>query len=225
MVIHSERRVVDDEGVRPAAATGRDGDVGSRAFIRYDSGTESIEHQGRIIRLLGDLDPAARTARVLVEIENPFSLTDDDADPDRPALRDAPLLLGSFVSVQLEGHQDHPVIELPRSALHDGQYIYVASDDDTLHIRDVHVAWRHSETIAISEGIEPGERIITSNLPAPIEGMPLRVETSAVLRGTDDPRHQPDAGDAAIPSDDDLSDHPDLDDAPIDDALLHDEER
>lgn len=76
------------EEVARLAIPGRDGDVGSRAFVHYDSGTETIEHQGRIIRLLGDLDPAARTARVIVEIENPFALSSgeapDDADPDRP---------------------------------------------------------------------------------------------------------------------------------------------
>ena len=44
------------------AIPGRDGDRGSRAFVRHESGQSSVEHEGEIIRLLGDLDPAGSMA-------------------------------------------------------------------------------------------------------------------------------------------------------------------
>lgn len=105
----------------------------------------------------------------------------------------------------------------------------MATDDDTLAIREVQIAWRHSDTIAVSDGISAGDRIITSALPAPIEGMPLRVEPTAVIRGQSDPRRQPDVAPTEpiepTPDDDDLLEHPHLEDESTDlDALeeLHD---
>lgn len=169
------------EAIGRLAIPGRDGDHGSPAYIHYQSGTEAVEHKGRVIRLLGDLDAAGRTAQLLVRVADPFSLSEDkidEPDPDTPALRDAPLLLGSFVSVQLLGDEPRPVIKLPRLALRNGDTVYVATDDDQLEIRDVDIAWRQSDTVAISGGLDDGERIIVSGLAAPVEGMPLSVESA-----------------------------------------------
>ena len=161
------------------AIPGRDGDEGSRAFVYHQSGNDTVRHEGRIIRLLGDLDPAGRTARVLVGVSDPFSLSGEEgeeAEPDMPALRQAPLLLGSFVPVELEGDSSHHVIKLPRMAVHGGNRVYVANSDDELEIREVDVAWSDSETVAVRDNLSHGERVIISRLAAPVNGMPLRVE-------------------------------------------------
>ncbi len=161
------------------AIPGRDGDEGSRTFVYQQSGDNTVMHEGRILRLLGDLDPAGRTARVLVGVEDPFSLSGEEgeqAEPDTPALRQAPLLLDSFVPVELEGAQAQDVIELPRLAVHGEDRVYVANSDDVLEIREVEIAWRDSENVAISDNLSHGERVVISRLSAPVEGMPLRVE-------------------------------------------------
>ncbi len=158
------------------AIPGRDGDRGSRAFVRHHGAAGVVEHQGEIIRLLGDLDPAGRMARVLVRVVDPFSLAADEGEPDMPALRKQPLMLGSYVSVEFEGAHPRNVVELPREALHDGQWVYVATESDRLELREVQTVWRTRDTIAVAEGIEEGERIVVSGLAAPVEGMALRVE-------------------------------------------------
>ncbi len=162
------------------AIPGRDGDEGSRAFIRHYSGAETVEHKGEVIRLLGDLDTASGMARVLVRVEDPFSLSGDEGEqaaPDTPALRKAPLLLGSVVTVELQGPEPQEIMEVPRQALHEGNRIYVATADDTLAIREIDIAWRNSTTVAINDRLEEGERLILTGMVAPVEGMPLRVET------------------------------------------------
>ena len=169
------------EALGRLAIPGRDGDRGSPAYIHYRTGGEAVEHEGRVIRLLGDLDAAGRTAQLLVSVADPFSLSEDeieDSDPDTPALRDAPLLLDSFVSVQLLSDDPRPVIKLPRLALRNGDQVYIATEDDELEVRDVEIAWRQSDTVAIRDGLDDGTRIIVSGLAAPIEGMPLNVEAA-----------------------------------------------
>ena len=48
--------------------------------------------------------------------------------------------------------------------------------DGKLAIRDVTVARRRDETVLVSEGLAPGEAIITSRVATPVEGMRIRVD-------------------------------------------------
>jgi multidrug efflux pump subunit AcrA (membrane-fusion protein) len=149
-------------------------EVGSPARVWQKVEGKRIERQGRIIRMLGDLDPVGRMARLLVEIEDPLGLDlpAGGAEAD-PRLSPLPLLLGSYVNVELEGHELDGLIELPRSALRDGDQIFLLTPDNTLAIGDVEVIWRRSDSVLV-KGIEAGARVITSPLAAPVEGMKLR---------------------------------------------------
>ncbi|HUH04425.1 MAG TPA: hypothetical protein VML75_20660, partial [Kofleriaceae bacterium] len=44
-----------------------------------------------------------------------------------------------------------------------------------LETRPVKVIWRQRDTVLVRNGLTPGERIVTSPVPAPIEGMRLRL--------------------------------------------------
>lgn len=178
------------EALELLALPGRDGESGSRARIRHESGSRQIEQKGRIIRLLGDLDPAGRMAQLLVSVKDPFSISDASNpinSPGTPALRSEPLMLGSYVSVEFEGANARDVILLPRSAVREGKYLYIADTNNRLEIRPVEFAWRSRNAVAIEEGLAPGERVIISGLAAPIEGMPLRVEVATDLPTLESP--------------------------------------
>ena len=166
------------EALAQLAVPGRDGDEGSAAIVRQEAGAQTVEHHGEIIRLLGDLDSAGRTAQLLVSVEDPFSLSGSelDEDPGTPALRQAPLLLNSFVSVELQGADQLHAFELPRQAVKNGDQLFVVTDDDRLEIRDIDIAFSDTDTVTIQRGLTEGERVVLSDLPAPVEGMPLRTE-------------------------------------------------
>lgn len=185
------------------AIPGRDSEYGSRARVRHESGSRYIEQKGRVIRLLGDLDPAGRMAQLLVSVQDPFSVSDtpdETTDPGTPTLRKHPLMLGSYVSVEFEGSDARDVILLPRVAVREGKYLYIATDDDKLEIREVDFAWRSRDAVAVEEGLKPGERVIISGLAAPVQGMPLRVETATDLPTLESPPFE----------DDEPDDHEDL---------------
>ncbi len=150
---------------------------GSRATIVQDVGARTIERQGRVAKLQGDLDPEGRMARVLVEIDDPFGISalqqETGTAGRRQAARGVPLLLSSFVDVQIQGPQTDELVEVPREALHGGNEIYVYAADDTLDIREVNVVWERPDTVLV-EGIEPSVRVVTSPIATAVEGMKLR---------------------------------------------------
>lgn len=61
----------------PNGAAGRAEEAtssGSRAKVIHDAGTVRIQCEGRVVRLLGDIEMGTRTARVLIAINDPFGL-------------------------------------------------------------------------------------------------------------------------------------------------------
>ncbi|MFW6161310.1 MAG: efflux RND transporter periplasmic adaptor subunit [Planctomycetota bacterium] len=126
-----------------------------------------ICRQGRVLRLQSQLEPQGRMARLLVSVPDPLGL--EDATGRTPAL-----LVGSYVRVEIDGSQLEDVIPLPRSMVREGNRVWVMTQDNTLDIRPVDIAFRSRERLLVTGGLEPGERLVTTELTAPVDGMPLR---------------------------------------------------
>ncbi len=139
---------------------------GSPARIRYGAGM--AERTGAVTRLLSDLETDGRMARLLVAVDDPLDL----AHPQDPK---APLLIGEYVRVAIEGKALSNVFRIPRAALRDGDEVWIAGPDDTLAIRPVEILWRDSETVLLRDGLSTGDRLIVSDLAAPVAGMPVRI--------------------------------------------------
>ncbi|MEE8410736.1 MAG: efflux RND transporter periplasmic adaptor subunit [Myxococcota bacterium] len=156
---------------------GADGKGGSTVRVIQKAGALSIERSGRVIRLLGDLDPIGRMARLVVAVDDPLGLASNETK-DGDGAPQLPLLLGAYVRVEIDGEVLHDAIEIPRLVLRQGDRVYVMDDGDTLSIRNVVVAWRRSDTVLIRGGLRPGERVIVSRVPTPLPGMALRAEST-----------------------------------------------
>ncbi|MDH3622814.1 MAG: efflux RND transporter periplasmic adaptor subunit [Myxococcales bacterium] len=142
----------------------RSGDEpGSEVSVVQRVGQETIERKGELIRKLPDLDPGGAMARILVSIEDPLG--------DGEGL---PLLLGSFVDVAVAAAPIENAVRVPRGALHNGRDVYVMNDDDLLEIRTVQIAWTEPDSVLVSGGLEPDERVVISRIPTPIPNMLLR---------------------------------------------------
>ena len=165
---------------------------GSEATLSQTTGAgASIKRQGRVLRLLRELDPRGRMARVIVQIDDPMELALDAEE------RGLPLLSGAFVSVHIEGTEIEDVVMVPRAALREGRYIWVNSPENTLEIREVQVLWRGRKEIYINEGLGEGDQVIVSPLAAPVEGMALRTQQGSLAQLGDPARQEGDAeGDA-----------------------------
>ena len=155
---------------------------GAEAIVRI-SGVESTL-PGKVVSLLGDLDPDGRMARVLVEVEDPLGLKPENDDR-------AKLLLGAYVSVELLGHQIPDTFILPRETLHNGDNVWLRRANSTLEIRPVTVLWRNRETVVIGDGLHAGEELITSSLSFASDGM--KVTTADMAKASKRPAGKPES--------------------------------
>ena len=157
---------------------GRGGDLGSTATVVHKAGSVKISRVGRVERLLGDVDPGGRMARLMIVVDDPLNLK------GRHPGSDLPLLIGSYVTVEIRGRTIDNAIVVPRRALRevhlegaDGarQGLWILDGDDRLSTHEAEVIWRNEETVIVSNGFADGERLITSAISTPIEGMKLSV--------------------------------------------------
>jgi len=139
---------------------------GAAARILYRTGAACT---GKVTKLLADLEPDGRMARLLVSVKNPLGLK-------KPHDHQPPLLIGEYVRVDIKGKQINGVYRIPRTALRDNTHIWIVGEDNTLQVRNVETLWRDADTVLLKKGLQPGERLIVSDLSTPIGGMALRIE-------------------------------------------------
>jgi RND family efflux transporter MFP subunit len=141
---------------------------GSRVHIRSQASTGEAGHRdGVILRLLPDLEPDGRLARLLVSVMDPLALLPKNAG--KP-----PLILGDYVSAEIVGIGLPRAVSLDRRFFRDGDYVWLMNADHQLELRPVEVAFRSVDTLLVTAGLDTGEKVITTDLPAAVEGMALR---------------------------------------------------
>jgi RND family efflux transporter MFP subunit len=150
------------------------GEEGSAARVYNEAawGPEAFR-TGTVVRMASELEPEGRMARLLVSVPDPLGLAD-------PAGRTPALLIGSYVRVAIEGAELEDVVPLDRSLVHGGDRVWVMGDDGKLEVRRVAVAFRGRDRLLVSDGLAPGERLVTTGLTAPVDGMLLRTQDAEV---------------------------------------------
>ena len=138
---------------------------GAKARVVLDAGGgREFTREGRVLRLLGDLEPSGRMARMLGSIVDPLGRDDRSGE--------LPLLLGSYVQVEIDAGVLRGVVAIRRAALREGNRIWVVDESDRLQIRDVDVLWFRKDSVLLrKESIGPGERLIVSGLRVALPGM------------------------------------------------------
>ena len=139
--------------------------TGSKAEIVSDSGRVLT---GRIYKLLGDIEPDGRLAKIFIQLNDPLDLNRQNGDR-------RPLLLGDYVSARIEGRSVQNVFIIERQHIRDGNRVYIADEDDRLQVHTVDIIWNGTDHVLV-RGLVEGERLIISDVPAPVEGMKIRVQ-------------------------------------------------
>ncbi|MGB6219429.1 efflux RND transporter periplasmic adaptor subunit [Haloferula sp.] len=133
----------------------------AKVRVATASGGDS-SHTGKVVRLLGDLEEGGRLARVLVEVANPLDGSDKQ-----------PLLLGSYVRVDIDAGTIPDAVEIPRYALRGGDRLWIADAENKLAVRDAEILWRSEESVLTRNIVGEGESLIVSDLLSPLPGMDL----------------------------------------------------
>jgi multidrug efflux pump subunit AcrA (membrane-fusion protein) len=139
-------------------------DQGTQVKVNYRN---LYTTDGRVITCLGELETHGHMAQLIVCVDGPSSITKTQIPP---------LLIGEYVSVQLKGKTLSNACQIPRIALRNNQWVWIAMSDNTLDIRPVVVAFRDTDVVLIEKGLSTEDRVIISEISAPVQGMKLHVE-------------------------------------------------
>ena len=104
----------------------------------------------------------------IAEVEDPYGLGSDGG---------APLAVGMFVKAEIASVHSQTALVLPRLALRNADKVYVINDDNRLEIRTVDVLSTSDEFVLVTNGVKPGEKVVTSTIPAAVDGMEVRAIT------------------------------------------------
>jgi RND family efflux transporter MFP subunit len=146
---------------------------GAPALIKYRNGEVT---SGNVIKLLSDLEPEGKMARLLISIKDPLGINRHENTKQKNT--GPPLLIGEYVKSEIKGQQIEDGFRIPRTALRDNSHIWLAGTDNKLVIKPVNTIWRDKDMVIVKDGLQPGDRLIISELSTPVEGMLLTIENN-----------------------------------------------
>ncbi len=150
---------------------------GSNVIITNETAWgEEMARVGRIVRLAADLEEKGRLAKLLVSVNDPLLLQGDVRG--KP-----PLLISSYVQVDIEGRQIRNAVVIARKYLRDGNSVWLMDADNTLRIRKILISYKDHDRVFVT-GVREGEKLIISDLPVAVEGMPVRLQQEREPAGT-----------------------------------------
>lgn len=150
---------------------------GDTVKIKNTSSWEPEEYRtGYLYRQIGALDPQTRLARIIIKVPDPLASQSQDYRPK--------LLIDEFVEVSIKGSPVKEVVRLNRDYLRSNETVWVM-ENGKLSIRKVRIQLMDAHYAYISEGLQQGEKVVTTNISTVTNGVPLRVEQDS----THNPSH------------------------------------
>ncbi|MEN8140661.1 MAG: efflux RND transporter periplasmic adaptor subunit [Thermodesulfobacteriota bacterium] len=149
----------------------KEGDWGSAAQLTLGSApAASPGWSARLYKLLAEIDPASRMAKMLFAVRDPYQLAVEGEGGER-------LAVGSFVKVAIMGKSLPDVMAIPRSAILPEGGVWLVAKESTLVKKELTVLFADQQHVYVRGQVAPGDRLVTSSLVAAAPGQ--RVRTSS----------------------------------------------
>lgn len=132
-----------------------------------------VAWDARIVRSEGVVDERSRMTYAVAQIEDPYRLHSEGT----------PLPMGTFVRAIIFGSTVSDVIRIPRTALRGADQVLVVNDENKIEIRTIDVIRSDSRYAFVRGGVSPGERITTTAIEAPTNGMSVRTPEAKAAAG------------------------------------------
>ena len=124
----------------------------------------TVAWEAQIVRSEGVVDERSRVTYAVAQIADPYKLHGDGT----------PLPVGTFVAANIRSTTVTDVIRIPRSALRGADQVLIVDDENKIEIRTVDVIRADGQFAYLGGGVSPGERITTTAIEAPSNGMSVR---------------------------------------------------
>jgi len=139
-------------------------DLGNTKYPVRITLADGAVRAGLLYKLLPDLSEGGRMARVLIAVDRPF-----DGEASRS------LLLDEFVRVEITGREVENVCLIDRTTLRDGSVIWMIDPVERLHVCPAELVQGYTDQVLVRAAFSNDWKLITSDIPAPVDGMQLRI--------------------------------------------------
>lgn len=139
---------VPSDAIQSVLASHRKGTLEAEAFDREN---RQRLVSGKVAAIDNQVDPATGTVKLRAEYDN----------------RDGSLYPNQFVNVRLKVDTLRSVVLVPTVAVQrspKGAFVYVVKADETVDMRPVELAGTDGNRTAVSQGLEPGEQVVSEGL-------------------------------------------------------------
>ena len=130
--------------------------------VKFSLGNSNLK--GKVVRAEAEVDPMTRMLSIVARIDNTPSISSSN-----------PIAVGQFVQATIYGIEIPEIVVLPRTAVRD-EGVWVVDTSMILYNRPVDVLRYENEFALIGEGIEPGDRLLTSRLSSLVNGLKVTFE-------------------------------------------------
>jgi len=137
--------------------------LGGEATLNAVIGGRELRWQGRLVRTEGEVEQSSRSINLVAELAE---------DADR---RSVFLKPGLFLQAKVTSQTFQGVFAVPRRALINAEHLLIIDAEDRVSVRKVRVLRGGRDTVFIDDGLKNGERVCLTSLPAPVNGMQVRV--------------------------------------------------
>ncbi|VUD47124.1 p-hydroxybenzoic acid efflux pump subunit AaeA [Thalassocella blandensis] len=135
-----------------------------------------------IVRTEGFFDETSHTLYAVARIEDPYLLKSRNKAEDSKLV---PLLMGTYVEAEIEGHRLEDMVKIPRHLLRSGNNVWVIDENNQLRNRKLEILRTGGEDIYVTSGLEQGERICVTNVGEVVPGTSVRVAQSETAETTE----------------------------------------
>nr|WP_321456083.1 hypothetical protein [uncultured Cohaesibacter sp.] len=133
-----------------------------KAKVILQTPKSDIVWDAKVDRVSAVMNPKTRTRGIVLTVADPYGKATPGQRP--------PLVKDTAVEVVLEGQPKKDKIAIPASAIRKGQ-VMVVDAEKRLHFKPVKVAYIQGDIAVLMSGLEPNEKVVVSDLPAPVDGM------------------------------------------------------
>ena len=122
----------------------------------------NIQWDAKVDRVSAVMNPKTRTRGIVLTVTAPYGQATPGQKP--------PLVKDTAVEVILQGQPKKDKIAVPASAIRKGT-VMVVDAEKRLHFKPVKVAYIQGDIAVLMSGLEPNDKVVVSDLPAPVDGM------------------------------------------------------
>ena len=136
--------------------------IGADVIISGQFAGQSQQWHGTIVRSEGVIDNKSRMTYLVAQLVDPYGLKSNTT----------PLRFGAYVTANIMGKDAGNVAQIPRHLVIDNK-VPLLDSDNKLRFQTIEVLREKGAQVIVSKGLDNGDKLITSALDYPVDGMRL----------------------------------------------------